>query len=206
MNSTVIDALNSVLKSFDYYGDKLKQLTRDLYNGKIEQEDFENKMGDLIEKQLRRAWNDGMRENGLDPKENMTDALESKLQDAIVKEYDYLRGFAEDIEKAAENKTGFEGLYNRAEMWQNRYIDITNRATMATADPDSLFRWDYGQTEKHCATCASVVGQIHTRAEWDDIGIEPQSRDLDCGGWQCDCRFVLVEPPKKKKETENAKI
>lgn len=49
------------------------------------------------------------------------------------------------------------------------------------------YRWDLGATEKHCGSCLSLNGRVMTASEWRDAGIRPQSPDLECGGWLCDC-------------------
>lgn len=44
-----------------------------------------------------------------------------------------------------------------------------------------------GNTERHCKTCSALDGVTLTPSEWDRLGIGPQSPDLECGGWNCDC-------------------
>lgn len=57
---------------------------------------------------------------------------------------------------------------------------------------DSWLQWKIGQTEKHCSDCLHLNGQIHRASEWAAAGIKPQSPDLECGGWHCDCRFEKI--------------
>ena len=58
---------------------------------------------------------------------------------------------------------------------------------------DRWYQWKLGATERHCKDCAHLNGQIHRASEWRASGIAPQSPDLECGGWNCDCSLVLVE-------------
>lgn len=62
--------------------------------------------------------------------------------------------------------------------------------TFNQADP--WLQWQLGRTEKHCKDCLHLNGQIHRASEWQAAGIQPQSGDLECGGWNCDCRLVEV--------------
>ena len=50
-------------------------------------------------------------------------------------------------------------------------------------------RWDLGVAD-HCASCLGLDGLTLTASEWDRLGIEPQSPDLDCTGVNCKCRFT----------------
>lgn len=59
-------------------------------------------------------------------------------------------------------------------------------------EPESRFRWELGNTEEHCTDCLALNGQVKTSSEWLSAGIAPQSPDLECGGWLCDCKFVQV--------------
>lgn len=52
------------------------------------------------------------------------------------------------------------------------------------------YRWQIGGTIQHCADCARLNGQVHSKEAWLSAGIQPQSPDLLCGGWRCDCSFL----------------
>lgn len=57
------------------------------------------------------------------------------------------------------------------------------------------YRWDLGNTEKHCSDCLFAAGKVLASDEWDGlaaIGIAPQSPSLECRGFRCDCRLVRV--------------
>ena len=55
------------------------------------------------------------------------------------------------------------------------------------------YTWRLGNTIQHCTDCATLNGQTHTADEWRRAGISPQSPDLECGGWNCDCRLEQTE-------------
>ena len=53
--------------------------------------------------------------------------------------------------------------------------------------------WRLGNTREHCADCLRLDGQVHTADEWRRAAIRPQSPNLECGGWNCDCRLEPTE-------------
>lgn len=76
-------------------------------------------------------------------------------------------------------------------LWRNAPLRTENIARTYDRD-DPWYRWELGATEKHCKDCLHLNGQIHRASEWRAAGIRPQSPDLECGGWNCDCKLVLV--------------
>ena len=74
-------------------------------------------------------------------------------------------------------RRAFEGVFSKGQVY-----DRSNR----------YYRWQLGNTEKHCSDCLHLDGQVHTAEDWRLAGIRPQSPDLECGGWNCDCRLVAM--------------
>lgn len=72
---------------------------------------------------------------------------------------------------------------------------VTTDADGNEVETEPVFEWVLGGTIDHCTDCLELNGQTHTAAEWRAAGIEPQSPDLECGGWNCDCRFELTDSP-----------
>ena len=90
-------------KTYDYYLRTIEGYVRDLYRGDIDEDYFVTQMSELIDAQLNRAWADGMRENELDPVEDMEPEWQSMLDEIILSEYNYVDGFAADIVAAVKN-------------------------------------------------------------------------------------------------------
>jgi hypothetical protein len=191
------------MKTYDYFLFALEQSIGDLYNGKITETDFSDKLADLMEQQLRRAWNEGMRENDLDPQKDMTDEWEQIYQSAVVEQYQYIEQFAADIVQGAADETGVGQFKARAPLWANRYSEMVATATLATADTKDRFIWELGETEQHCETCSALNGIIAWAEEWETAGFHPQGAPndlLSCGGWKCDCRLS----PTDRRRSPNA--
>lgn len=93
-------------------------------------------------------------------------------------------------------RRGWESITNRVGMWINSGLRAFNVGQIFAPTPagedEPRFMWKRGATENPCKDCESLDGQIKTASEWQKAGIEPQSPDLECGGWNCQCRFVAV--------------
>ena len=77
-------------------------------------------------------------------------------------------------------------------MWVNKGLQALNIGVIFGENEEKLIMWKRGGTLNPCADCLALDGQIKTAEQWQAAGIEPQSPDLECGGWNCLCRFVLV--------------
>lgn len=202
--------ITQAVKTVNYYERTMAQLGEDLYNGDKTVDEFEVAIALLIALQLRRAWNEGMREAELSPSE-MTLDMENELQTAIASETEHVRKLADDIKAAALAGVALSTLLHRFELWSNRYNDIRNRGMIAAgielenrADLSPFekkrvrkFEWVLGATEEHCKDCAGYAGKIMTAREWHIIyrerGHRPQSYELACKGFNCDCSLRRVK-------------
>jgi len=185
------------IKTIAYYDRSLSRAVRDFYGGEIDAGEFIDEMIRLVEGQLTRAWNEGMRGNGLDPRRNMTDAWREVLQGEINSEFDHVLDFAADVERAAANQAALAPLMQRVQMWVNRYTDVLNLSIITTAKQEDRFKWIYGDTH-HCETCAMLNGVVATKEQWDASGFRPQNPPnemLECGGWRCQCRLEKTDSP-----------
>lgn len=185
-------AMSLGIKTSEYFDRVLGTWVYDLWNSEITQDEFVDKMADLIEQQMTRAWNEGMRANGLNPAD-ITPEQQAELQNIISDEYMFVDRFAADI--VAGRGGSVAQFQSRASLWSNRYNDTVNEAKLSTAEPKDKLIWVYGDTE-HCETCAQLNGIVASANEWEQSGIRPQSPpndNLTCGGWKCQCRLEPTE-------------
>lgn len=75
------------------------------------------------------------------------------------------------------------------ERWDSRLGYFSNLGMLYGRDLQEELTWVYGDTQ-HCVDCEDLNGQTHTVEEWIKIGFVPQSPDLSCKGFFCDCKFV----------------
>lgn len=186
------------IKTEVHYARVLSRGVRDLYSGRTTADDLLNTMVGLLDTQLRKAWNEGMRANGLDPATEMEPEWEDILQGIIDSEFEHVGQFINDVVAAAQNKEPIDPLISRAELWANRYNDVVNQAKLITAGAKDKLEWIYGDTD-HCGTCEALNGLVATRSEWEQSNFHPQRPPnpmLECEGWRCQCR---LEPTTKRK-------
>jgi hypothetical protein len=85
----------------------------------------------------------------------------------------------------------FTWLTAHADNYTSTLSAIYNAGSMS-AKRNLSGTWELGSTEKHCKTCLSLSGKSH-RMSWylarNYIPRQPGS-NLECGGWNCDCRIV----------------
>jgi len=193
----LIERLND-LKTLAQYDRQLHQYARDYFTGKADDTEFLDKMISAIGEQINRAWNEGMRSNGLDPLADKTDEMRSRIDELIRNEQDHVTGLADMINQTRERGGDITPINARVDMWARRYTDVVNQAKLETAEGKQLLEWIYGDTE-HCETCAALNGTVQTADEWAKGKYHPQqppNEDLDCGGWRCKCQ---LKKTKKKK-------
>lgn len=92
---------------------------------------------------------------------------------------------------------GWERLASRLGLWVNTAIGAFTSgqvdAEPVPGEPEPRYTWRLGATEQHCGDCLRLDGVTLTASEWARAGIKPQSPQLECGGWRCDCRLELTE-------------
>jgi len=190
------------VKTAAYMSRVIDTLVRDLYNGVIESDEFNTELADLIENQFRRAFNEGMRNNGLDPAKDMTDEWEAEYQRMVTAQYEFIERFAKDILEGSEKGQSKDEFMARADLWANQYESVVNEAQLITADKKQKYKWTLGATEEHCSTCSRLNGIIAYAEEWEQAGFHPQrppNELLECGGWRCDCS---LEPTDKRRTAD----
>ncbi len=95
--------------------------------------------------------------------------------------------------KQAEVDTRLRAASSRLPMWINRYTEVVNTAkTMACAN--QKLKWVLGDTD-HCNSCLSLSGKVKRGKFWLSSGILPQSRQLECGGFNCQCSLQQTDDP-----------
>jgi hypothetical protein len=87
--------------------------------------------------------------------------------------------------KQQEPDTTLRAASSRLPMWINRYTEVVNTAKIM-AGADRKLKWVLGPTE-HCSSCLKLAGKVKRGSVWIASGIQPQSRSLECGGFNCQC-------------------
>ena len=120
------------VKTQAYFQRALWDYTRKFYSNDMDVSTFLDKFISLVEDQARRAWNEGMRNVGLDPK-NITIDQRAYLQNIITEEFNHVLDFASAIEQARNEGKPVDPFKARVDLWANRYPNIVNEAQTAAA-------------------------------------------------------------------------
>lgn len=188
-------------KTVAFYRRALRRAVLNFYRGDMDAFEFIDEMVRLIDGQFTRAWNEGAREVDFDPKD-MTDEDRLIVLERIEMEQEHVLGFASDIETTRMEQSPITPLYNRVEVWVNRYNEVKNDAIIHFGGSQKLI-WKLGKTKEHCTTCAALHGIVASASDWEKSGVKPQNapnEKLECGGWVCDCSLSKTD----KRRTRNA--
>lgn len=186
-----------IRKSYSSYARVIKELTRGFWGGDIAKYDFLDRMETQITKNFEQAWTEGARLMGVEPDERTEDE-QAKLDAAIADEISYLGNFADAITENSRARDGaLEPLLSRAELWAQAYVSIISLAQVSSG-ADLKLIWTYGDTIDHCPDCSQYNGKIFRRSEWEAVGARPQSRDLACQGYKCDCSLEVTTARKTR--------
>lgn len=135
-----------------------------------------------LDKYGRRAMLDGLSDGGVDAATLTGDDL-ATFNTWKVEQSAYVAGLMDAIFKDKVQYTG-DG---RAQLWSRKSLDVIYQKGLLSADSNGLYEWRLGATEEHCATCLRMNGVIKRLKQWHEDGILPQSEQLDCKGFNCDC-------------------
>lgn len=188
-------AEDASMKSYSSYRQSLRGLTANYWGGNASAYDFTDDMSHIITLNFTDAWEEVERLYGINPDER-TEASQQRLTLAINTEITYISGFANAIEAGSKANGGaLQPLLDRADLWAKGYSRMVTLAQLVVGS-DIKLKWKLGATEQHCADCLQYSDKIYYRSQWEEAGAAPQSHDLECGGWNCDCSF---EPTTERK-------
>jgi len=180
------DILAEQSRAASNYHYSIRTAVRGLWTGALLYMQFIDSMMSTTRAGLTWAYAEGAAACGITPAE-YTFEEKIALEQAIVREQNYIGQFADAIEKGSKANGGkLEPFMTRAKMWMNRYNDLVNRAKV-TACANRKLLWRLGATEEHCRDCARYDGRIHRGSTWARYEIRPQSPKLACHGFNCLC-------------------
>ncbi len=179
------------------YRNALRGAVRGYWSGLFSFDEFYTMMLDVIEIGLRNAWYEGAALCFIEI-DDLTEEELAAMKAAIIDETQFIDSFADAIEAGSKkNKGKLAPLLNRVESWVVRYKDVMNRAKIKACADQKLI-WVLGATEEHCSSCLKITGKVKRGSTWDESEWRPQSHDLECGGWNCDCNLEPTQLPLSK--------
>jgi HK97 family phage portal protein/2'-5' RNA ligase len=150
---------------------------------------FASRLRALLRRYGLIALRDGMNEVGYDP-ESLGEKELAAFRTWQARQSDYVTHFGAEIFKQGITEAETR---QRAEMWASMSLEDIRQWGLLLGDKERPIKWVLGNTEKHCADCLRLNGQVHTMQEWLDSGYTPTSGKTECKSYNCDCRLVPTD-------------
>jgi hypothetical protein len=140
-----------------------------------------------------KAYNDGLNEGGVKP-EDLDELGQAernrKVAEWLALQSEYVNKLVDEISGGDYSK---ELARSRSELWVSKSLRTIFYTGLHDAAGQKRFQWRLGATEEHCKTCLQLNGQVHRLKDYLKAGLYPGSHDLECKGFNCDCKFVETD-------------
>jgi hypothetical protein len=148
----------------------------------------------IVRSLLRRwgiqAFRDGLVDGGYDPGDEPLDPEDqAELNRLLAEQSQYVTALGEAL---FERGVSDPQASAKPGMWFHKSILPLYQAGRLSADKNGLYEWLLGRTEEHCKSCLAAVEQRHRLKDWYRAGVIPQSDQLGCKGFRCDCKLVRI--------------
>jgi hypothetical protein len=187
------------LKTIDEYRTAINGAVRALWSGAIDVFDFSSMMGAAVRRGLRRAFEEGARESGIEPSE-FTEAEIEAIDTLIANEIPRIDPFGDAIaENNQENGGKLSDFDWRVNLWVSRYGEAKALGQIM-ADTDQKYRWDVDAKES-CRSCLRLAGKVKRASFWKEHDVYPRHHQkLECmidakGVPVCKCYFTATDEP-----------
>ncbi len=185
----------------DAYRTSLRAAVRGLWVGALSHAEFTDAIQRAIEHYLTQAWREGAAPYDL-TLDQLSDAEVRALKDMIATQWSYVPAFTDAIVRGSKANGGMlSPLLDRVARWVNRYDETVNLARMMAAADEKLI-WHTHPKKQHCRTCGPLDGWVKRASYWrqfyEETGIRPRSKKLECGGWVCGCSLDPTRRPLSK--------
>jgi hypothetical protein len=170
----------------DFEGD-VEDAIKAAMNGDITRRRFGIVMRAHLAKYGRQAFQDGLKDGGVDAAPSDADIATIAAQ--VAQQSQYVTQLGDAIYN--QGITEAQALQKPA-MWYNKSITPFYNEGVASADKNGMYEWVLGATEEHCSDCLRLNGQRHRMKDWIKSGWIPQADKLGCNGFNCDCKLKRV--------------
>lgn len=189
------------------YGRSIRAAARGLVTGVFGEFQFIDSMVTTITRGLTNAFQEGLKQAGVAPKDLDTPAYlpERLALDSLINENQAsLFSFSAYIIQRkvkyydeGKKQLALTQVFNRALLWSNQYDKARVMAfTMASGDEKRL--WVYGDTIDHCRSCSTFENRVYRASTWAKHNAIPKSSRLCCTGRQCGCDLIPTDLPMTK--------
>lgn len=139
------------------------------------------------------AYAQGLQDGGVDP-DSASAVLKAQRRRAVAEwlalQNPYINKFVEEV---ADQDWPVAQIDQRSTLWVNKSLRSAYFAGLHEAEAETMKGWVYDPAKDHCQTCLLLNGQVHSLRDWLKSGFTPGCTCLECGGYNCGCKFVDVE-------------
>lgn len=180
------------------YEREFEQLSARAVQGDIDRDGFEAELAALVTLFLLRSYKRGLQleedaELSVEEQAAYDEILEANQESVpLIAEDIYAGRYSANDEQTVDE--GRDKLRNRNVLWVVSAAAAYSLGQTFRRD-DPYYRWRLGPTERHCADCSRLDGQVHTASEWNASGWYPRAGHLECTGRRCACGFEETSGP-----------
>lgn len=176
------------------FEDGFQAILNDALAGKTKRSRWSTLTRSLISTSINKAYRDGLADGGVldEPDADEQAAIDRMIADQSA----YVTNLGNTLFKS-EDMISEDMAAQKPAMWWNGSIAPAYSAGLLSADANSMFTWQLGNTEKHCEAeggkwgCANLAGTTKRYKTWDKLKLIAGTvgQDTTCGGYKCDCKL-----------------
>lgn len=180
-------------KAESQYRQVLRKIVKSLWTGSFTLLEFVNVMDGAVRDGLTEAAYAAASTLGILPTD-LTFEERQRLLNLIAENVGGVIKFGQWVLKNRQGINTIVNVYKRVELWVRQYRRVVNLfKTLLGGNLKYIWKWT--PAKEHCVDCAKMNGRVYRADIWRRYGVQPQSRLLACGGFNCGCQFVLTRAP-----------
>ncbi len=158
--------LKTISQVVTSYRDQLTNAVYDVWNGNSDPIDFRRAMKALLREDAPQAFEEGMREGGIDePDEDDQAALTEKVNDWLGEQVPYVNDFAKAVAEARGDKDKRAAIQERVGLWVDAMRSI-GELGRAYAMGNVKAEWRLGDRATHTPDCIALSKKAAHRVSW----------------------------------------
>lgn len=181
-------------KSQAVYAKLLRETVRSLWKGFISPAEAEDELMSTVGRYMREAAFQAARSVGVNPSE-LTDEELAVINNMIDVHFDSVISLVEQVSDGSQANGGKLSTHTRRLLnWYPRWSELHDRM-LAMVGQNLKYRWTLDPAKENCRDCLRLNGRVARASRWDEMGIYPKSRSLQCGGYKCGCSYEKTDEP-----------
>lgn len=163
------------------YADELTNAVYDVWNGNSDPVDFRRAHKALIREYAPQAYEEGVREGGIDELDEDDKAVMNEaVSDWTSEQVKYVNDFAAAIAEARKDKDKRPAILDRIDMWVDSLRSLGDSGR-AYAMSNVKATWQLGDRQNHTPDCVALSKRpAHRVSWWTERGYQPPIH-LGCG-------------------------